>query len=73
MWVIMSQSEISKGNVLGYYREFSSLRYGNEYSIPGRELYASVASFGEIWDATSKRPLIYSDAPAHFGGLWQTA
>ncbi len=44
-----STSEISKGNILGYYRNLGSLRYGNEYCVPGCfELHASVASFEEI-------------------------
>ncbi len=44
-----STSEISKGNVLGYYRNLGSLRNGNEYCIPGCfELHASVAFFEEI-------------------------
>ncbi len=30
-----STSEISKGNILGYYRNLGSLRYGNEYCVPG--------------------------------------
>ncbi len=32
------KSVISKGNVLGYYRNFGSLRYGNEYCVPGRAM-----------------------------------
>ncbi len=36
-----STSEISKGNVLGYYHNLCSLRYGNEYcSWPCYELHA---------------------------------
>ncbi len=31
-------SEISKGNVLGNYSNLGSLRYGNEYCIPGRAM-----------------------------------
>ncbi len=27
-----------KGNVLGYYRNLGSLRYGNEYCVPGRAM-----------------------------------
>ncbi len=33
-----STSEILKGNILGYYRNLGSLRYGNEYCIPGRAM-----------------------------------
>ncbi len=33
-----STSEILKGNILGYYRNLGSLRYGNEYCIPGHAI-----------------------------------
>ncbi len=33
-----SMSIISKGKVLGYYRNLGSLRYGNEYCVPGRAM-----------------------------------
>ncbi len=33
-----STSEVSKGNVLGYYRNLGSLRYGNEYCVPCRAM-----------------------------------
>ncbi len=32
------KSVISKGNILGYYRNLGSLRYGNEYCVPGRAM-----------------------------------
>ncbi len=51
-----STSEISKGNVLGYYRNLDSLERVL-HSWPCNELHSSVASFEEIWDA-AKWPLI---------------
>ncbi len=33
-----STSVISKGNVLGFYCNLGSLRYGNEYCVPGRAM-----------------------------------
>ncbi len=54
-----STSEISKGNVLRYYRNLGSLRYGNEYCIPGHAmLHASVAFFEEIWVAVAEQLII---------------
>ncbi len=36
--LVPSTSEISKANVLVYYRNLDSLRYGNEYCVPGRAM-----------------------------------
>ncbi len=68
-----STSEISKGNVLGYFRNLGSLRYGNEYcSWLCYELHA--------WLLPSKKSEMRLQAasyiarcPSHFGGLWRDA
>ncbi len=51
-----STSEISKGNVLGYYHNLGSLRYFTR-TVFLAVLCAAVASFEGIWDAAAK-PLV---------------
>ncbi len=45
-----STSEVSKGNVLGYYRNLGFLRYGNKYCVPCRPmaLYDSVVASVDV-------------------------
>ncbi len=63
-----STSEISKGNVLGYYRNLGSLRYGNEYCVPGctpRLLPSKKSRWQSSW--------LYARRPSYIGGLWRAA
>jgi len=52
-----STGEISKGKVLGYYRNLGFLRYGTVFLAV---LWAALLSriFEEIWDAAAKRAFI---------------
>ncbi len=55
-----STSEISKENILGYYRNLSSLRYGNEYCVLGSVMTCTprLLPFEEIWDAVAGQLII---------------
>ncbi len=70
-----STSEISKENILGYYRNLSSLRYGNEYCVLGSvmSLHASVASFRRNLRCGGRAADYIARRPSRFGGLWQAA
>ncbi len=67
-----STSEISKGNILGYYRYLGSLRYGT-----------STAFLAVLWAALFSRFLrrnlrcggeaYIARRPTYFGGLWRAA
>ncbi len=64
-----STSEVSKGNVLGYYRNLGSLRYGNEYCVTchAMALYDSVVASVDVnlrilWRSGS----LYSQMPCPF-------
>ncbi len=73
-----STIEVSKGNVLCYYRNLGSLRYGNEYCIPCRAmaLYDSVIASVDVnlrilWRSRrlySQTPRPFWQALARFGG-----
>ncbi len=73
-----STSEVSKGNVLGYYRNLGSLKYGNEYCVPCRAmaLYDSVIASVDVnlrilWRSGrlySQTPRPFWQALARFGG-----
>ncbi len=59
-----STSEISKGNVLGYYRNLGSLRYGNEYCVPGRAMSCTLGCFLRInLRCGGKQRIISPDVP----------
>ncbi len=67
-----SKSKISKGNVLGYYRNLGSLRYRNEYCIPGHAMSCTLGllpskKFEMRWQAAD----YIARRPSHFGGLWR--
>ncbi len=58
-----SMREISKGNVLGYYRNLGSLKYGNEYCVPGRAMSCTPLRCG------GEAGTYIARGPTHFGGL----
>ncbi len=68
---IHNTSEVSKGNVHGYYCNFGSLRYGNEYCVPccAMALYESVGTSGNV----NLRILCRNIARrlAHSGEIWR--
>ncbi len=65
-----STSEISKGNMLGYYRNLGSLRYGNEYCVPGRAMSCMLGCFLRNLRCGGN---YIARHPSHFGGLWRAA
>ncbi len=68
---IHNTSKVSNGNLHGYYCNFGSLRYGNEYCVPccAVELYESVGTSGNV----NLRILCRNIARrlTHSGEIWQ--
>ncbi len=64
-------SVISKGNVLHYYLNFGSLRYGNEYCVPGRAINCTARLLPSKKSELQwlERLIIYSDILGGYGGL----
>ncbi len=60
-------SERSKGNVLGYYRNLGSLRYGKEYCVPGHAITCTPQSLLSK-KSEMRRQSLYSQRPHPF---WQ--
>ncbi len=69
-----STNEISKGNVLSYYRNLGSLRYGTSTAflavlwaaLLSRFLWRNLRCGGKVTAYIARRP-------AYFGGLWRAA
>ncbi len=62
-----SASGISKGNVLGYYRNLGFLRYGNEYCVPGRAMSCTLQSLhSKKSEMRWRSGHLYSQMPCSF-------
>ncbi len=62
-----STSGISKGNILGYYRNLGSLRYGNKYCVPGRAMSCTPQSLHSKTSVMRWRSgRLYSQRPRPF-------
>ncbi len=67
-------SDISKGNVLGYYRNLGSLKYENEYCVPGHAMSCTLGCFLLRNRRCSGRVAYYmARRLSYFGGLWRAA
>ncbi len=69
-----STSGISKGNLLGYYRNLVSLRYGNEYCVSGRAMSCMPQSLHSKKSEMRHEAATYiARRPTHSGRLWRAA
>ncbi len=67
-----STSEISKGNVLGHNHNLGSLTYGTSTAFLA-VLWAALLSHFFRRNLRCGDEALYSQHPAHFGGLWQAS